>query len=380
MSARVRLVAVAACAVIALVGTAFSLRSAYVVESPGDPMTAPEEEGRYDRSDRPSDLTPRSCGPAGARPYDPSAQGRDILSNGCAVSLRGIPECGTLLGSSLDYNADPSSWERSMGEHLGVRRTYYQASQVDRALDTVKADTAVGRIPWISFKTPYSWQGMVAGKGDAWARDLATRLSQVDGPVWLAIHHEPENDGDIVTWTKMQERLAPIVRQTASNVAYSIILTGWNQWYGSNPDFRLDSLYPDSKIDLVGFDIYNKFGNENRVTIQTNMKERFFDKIALWARSRGVAWGLAETGYRGVAAHDMPEWLSATYDQMVATGGVALTYFNFTLDTGLDSDFSLRDPAKAETFTNILLRSPKLKGRPIPDGPCSSATRGAGGR
>ena len=49
---------------------------------------------------------------------------------------------------------------------------------------------------------------------------------QLDGPVWLAFHHEPEGDGDLRAWTAMQARLAPIVRETAPNVAYSIILTG----------------------------------------------------------------------------------------------------------------------------------------------------------
>ena len=33
-----------------------------------------------------------------------------------------------------------------------------------------EADLAAGRLPWISFKLPYSWPDMAAGKGDAWAR------------------------------------------------------------------------------------------------------------------------------------------------------------------------------------------------------------------
>ena len=121
-----------------------------------------------------------------------------------------------------------------MGQQLGVRRTYWGATQVDSAVKIAKTDLAAGRLPWISFKLPYGWADMAAGKGDAWIRDLATKLSKLNGPVWLAFHHEPEGDGDIKQWTAMQARLAPIVRSTAPNVAYSIVLTGWHQLYGDD--------------------------------------------------------------------------------------------------------------------------------------------------
>ena len=32
-----------------------------------------------------------------------------------------------------------------------------------------KTDLAERRLPWISFKLPYSWADMATGKGDAWA-------------------------------------------------------------------------------------------------------------------------------------------------------------------------------------------------------------------
>ena len=120
-----------------------------------------------------------------------------------------------------------------MGQQLGVRRTYYGATQVDKAVSVSKADLAMDRLPWISFKLPYSWAEMAAGKGDAWATDLAAKLNKLDGPVWLAFHHEPEGDGDIKQWTAMQAHLAPIVRAAAPNVAYTIVVTGYHQFYGS---------------------------------------------------------------------------------------------------------------------------------------------------
>ena len=44
---------------------------------------------------------------------------------------------------------------------------------------TAKADIAAHRVPWISFKLPYSWPDMVAGKGDAGAVEhLGVGLAQ----------------------------------------------------------------------------------------------------------------------------------------------------------------------------------------------------------
>jgi hypothetical protein len=100
------------------------------------------------------------------------------------------------------------------------------------------------------------------------------------------------------------------------------------------------------------------------------MKARFFDRIAPWAEAHDVAWGVAETGYRDVAAQDMPEWLSVTYDQMVDTGGVALTYWNSTLGADLQTDFSLGSPEEVRAFGETLRRSPKLKSEQVPDDSC----------
>jgi hypothetical protein len=124
------------------------------------------------------------------------------LSDGTYLSERGIPQQGsTLLGAAYGGNSDPTAWEGDLGRQLGVRRTFWQSTNVDSAVRTAKADVAANRVPWLSFKLPHSWPDMVAGKGDAWAKDIALKLKAVDGPVWVAFHHEPENDGDITQST-----------------------------------------------------------------------------------------------------------------------------------------------------------------------------------
>ena len=72
---------------------------------------------------------------------------------------------------------------------------------------------------------------------------------------------------------------------------------------------------------------------------------------------------MAETGYGDFAARDWPGWLSVTYDQMIETGGVAMAYWNSTRGTQSAENYAIGHGPKASTFTDVLLRSPKLKSR-----------------
>lgn len=248
-----------------------------------------------------------------------------------------------------------------MNHPLGVRRTYYGATHVDKAVAVSKADLAKKRIPWISFKLPYSWSEMAAGKGDAWTKDLATKLGKLDGPVWLAFHHEPEGDGDITQWTAMQAHLAPIVRANASNVAYTIVVTGWNQLYGS-PQYSLDSLWPkNTKIDMLGIDTYNKYGviKDGKMNMKsTDMEGDYFKPVSAWAKSRGIAWGVAETGYTDKASIDDPQWIQRTYNLMKANNGVAFTYFNTTLNS--IANWALSTDVKKNAYKAAIRTTPTL--------------------
>jgi hypothetical protein len=295
-------------------------------------------------------------------PVPPRHHTAGQLTNGCAYNTRGIPgSCGTLLGSAYNSNTDPKSWESSMGQSLGIRRTYWGGSQVDKAVAVAKADLAAGRLPWISFKLPYSWADMAAGKGDAWTRDLATKLGKLNGPVWLAFHHEPEGDGDIKQWTAMQARLAPIVRSTATNVAYSIVLTGWHEFFG-DAQYKLDNIMPkNTKIDLLGLDVYNRYGAPTNGKIQTtrsNLDRDYFAPTSAWASKHGMAWGVAETGYTDKSATDDPTWIQTTYNELKARGGVAFTYFNSNLNS--TANWALSTTAKKNQFTSEMKRTPTL--------------------
>lgn len=305
------------------------------------------------------DVSLKRYGPASDTNEQPTVEsGGWKLSNGAPLSSRGVPSKGTLLGAAVGSNTDPTSFEQAVGQRLGVRRTYWSSTQVSSAVAAAKSDLAAGRLPWMSFKLPHSWSKMASGSGDAWTKDLAVRLSKLPGPVWVAFHHEPEGEGNIQDWKKMQERLGPILRTNAPNAGFSVILTGWNQLYGPS-QYALSAMWPNTTVDVAGFDVYEFYGttknNVLRLT-QTEIRKRYFEPIAAWAKPKGVAWGLAETGLSDRAASEFPDWTADTYQDMVETGGVAFAYFNTSLNS--TSSWSITSTSKKAQFSRAIKQSP----------------------
>lgn len=293
-----------------------------------------------------------------------AARSTERLSTGASMSQRGIPSRGALFGAAVGGNTDPTAFERSIDRRLGVRRTYWRPDQVEEAVESARSDLAAGRLPWISFKLPHSWKQMSQGRGDAWARQIANGLSKVPGPVWVAFHHEPEADGPMRDWTAMQEHLGPIIRQNAPNVGFTVIVTGWNQFYGPQR-FSLESIWPNTKVDVAGFDVYNRYGTVKDGELeldQVDMRSKYFEPIQRWAKSEGVPWGLAETGYTDRASRVDPNWLSRTYDDLVATDGIAFTYFNSALNSP-GASWTVGSSAKTAQFSRAIKGTPMVAKR-----------------
>jgi hypothetical protein len=159
-------------------------------------------------------------------------------------------------------------------------------------------------------------------------------------------------------WTAMQERLGPIVRETAPNVGFSIILTGWSQLYGDS-QYSLANMWPATTVDLAGFDIYNAYGtapNGEFRSKPTDMRETYFEPLSKWAKAKGVAWGLAESGYTDEASVKYPMWLKKTYDDLVTTGGVAFVYFNSPLNS--TGSWVITSSTKTAQFSRAIKRTP----------------------
>ncbi len=283
------------------------------------------------------------------------------MSNGCTASARGIPSCGAYVGGSY-ASTDVSAWESWTGRTLGVHRTFWGSGSVSSAIKTATSDAAKHRVPWMSFSAPYSWSDMAAGKGDSWAKSLATKVAAIKGPVWIAIAHEPEGDGDISKWKAMQVRLAPIMRAAAPNLGYSVILMGYHELYGAS-QYRLANIWPNTKIDVAGFDIYEKYGvqksGQPMITTWKDIKNKYFAPLSSWAKSKGVAWGLAETGLTDAAQSKKPSWMSTTYSDLKAYHGIAFSYFNTNANS--QAKWALGTSSKKSSFTSINKTAAMLK-------------------
>ena len=267
---------------------------------------------------------------------------RSRLSNGCKYGRRGLPACGAYLGQTYGSNTNPAALENNYGRRLGIRRTFFRADQVSYALSTARNDLAHGRLPWVSFKLPTSWDQVADGAADEWAARLTKRFGRLGGPVWIAFHHEPEGDGPIQDWRRVQARLGPFVR-THDNLAFTVIVTGWHQFYG-NDEYSLANIWPRGvNVDVAGFDIYNQLGvvKDGEVNTKgTDLAADYFSRIARWARRHDVAWALSETGFTHAAAEVDPHWIRRTHRQLQRAGGVAFTYFNSRLNSIAPWDLS----------------------------------------
>jgi hypothetical protein len=279
----------------------------------------------------------------------------------CAISSRGVPGCGAFMGVAEGSNSPLDSREAQVGK-FGLHRTYWGPTNVTSAVKMAKGDVANRRVPWLSFKLPYSWADMAAGRGDAWARDVATRLGALNGPVWVAFHHEPEGDGPIADWVAMQKHLSPILR-AKRNIAFTVITTGWDTFFAGQPSYRLNALLPDpSIVDIVGIDAYNEYGvtkNGVKSTKMTEMK-KYYAEIAPWAKKHHVAWAVAETGYTDAAAAHDAAWLARAFNDLVSYGGIGLVYFDSNLNPIADSTWPLKPAAKLNQFKQTLTGATRL--------------------
>jgi hypothetical protein len=280
-----------------------------------------------------------------------SAVSTTSATTGCVSTANGIPPRGSAyVGVAAGGTESVPALQARVSNPLREHRTYFTASQVPAAVRVAKDDLANHRLPWLSFKAPYSWADMANGRGDAWAADLSRQLGTVGGPVWIAFHHEPEYATPLQAWVQMQQRLAPIVHANSTNIAYTVIYSAWSITYGQ---FPLSSVFPTGGgIDILGVDIYNQYSVRS-----TKMMDpmKFIPFFQSWADNHGIRWAIAETGYTQSAAAVDATWLDQLYNDAVANGAAAFSYFDSSRAT--DADWTLDDAVRLAAFQRVLSSS-----------------------
>lgn len=235
------------------------------------------------------------------------------------------------VGVAYGSNSDVAPLEKRAGVTLGCHRTYWDLGEAG-ALATAKADLAAGRIPVLSFKLPgVTWAQAASGSVDTACKQLAASLSALGGRVIVAIHHEPEGDGDIANWTAMQEHLAPLF--DVPGVEFWCIVTGWDEFFGDGT-YSLDKIIPPGPVKGLGVDVYQSYKAQGDKW--TDLDTAYWSKCQAFAQARGISWGVCETGLSdpGFALH--PEWFDTQYDSLTARGAELFCYY----DTGLNSSSS----------------------------------------
>lgn len=240
-----------------------------------------------------------------------------------------------LVGAAVGGNSDPGPLETALGHPLALRRTYYGSSLDERnkALSTVGLDQRAGRIPFISFKAPYPWVDMAAGKGDAWAAWIGSKLAETGKPVWVVIHHEPEGDqADIAAWVGMQRRILPLLK--SEHVKVGICLTGYPQVrpLESGSKYTLDKMWPGPVADFLAVDLYQRYGTTDAGLKWTPLDE-FYGIVAKFAAQVGVPWGTGETGVTDEAHAADPDAVADLFAMHRKHGAAFLTYFNSSLNS-----------------------------------------------
>jgi len=224
-------------------------------------------------------------------------------------SYPGEPASGTIYwGASIEGNGSPSRHEGPSGEVLALRRTFWAWSQrTGSMVDVARGDVASGRLPWVSVKPP-SWVDMAAGKHDAEIDAMLRGLDAINGPVWLTINHEPENDsGSASDHVAMNKRVRQRMNALGTdNIALAPILMSWT--FNPKSGRSVDSYWGPNIYDFVGTDHYNR-DNPPR-----NLESMDSWKLARsWAKSKGVDLAVGEWGMKGsnqAAADRIRDWFN----------------------------------------------------------------------
>lgn len=208
--------------------------------------------------------------------YVAFANPANVITNNSAQRFPGDPNPlvtgKAYWGAGVGGNSDPGPrHEAPTGKSLSIRRTFWGWNHIGPTgsmTKTAVADLAANRLPWISVKPPTGgingWAGMANGTYDKDIDTMLTALDDIGGPdkpIWLTVHHEPENEGgNPAEWRGMQKRIRDRMNaledqgKPMDNIAFMPIMMDWtyDPASGRNPD----DWWVDGIWDTFGVDPY----------------------------------------------------------------------------------------------------------------------------
>src|SRR6478735_7102329 len=118
-------------------------------------------------------------------------------ATGTPPAFAGQPLPGNLYyGASLPADRSLDAWEATLGTTLALNRSYFtpDADETAQMVRQCQDDHAHNRLPHISTKVPGTWKDVADGVLDVWLTGMLGSLGDEHAPVFLTVHHEPEND------------------------------------------------------------------------------------------------------------------------------------------------------------------------------------------
>lgn len=282
--------------------------------------------------------------------FTPSAAAATLAA---APRFPGDPGVGRLYyGCSMPYYLDMEAWETWLGRPLASHRHYHDAADIAGLVTKVSGDIANQRMSHASIKPPGTWAAVARGDCDVWLGDLLRKVGALGAPLFLTIHHEPEDDATGTGmrprhWVAMQERAIKKAAVLAPKATITPVLMQWTFDPASGRD-PSDWRVPSAKV--FGFDVYNSYSPTNGKKWTTFAQK--VDKIKPWTGGRPLVVG--EYGCREDPSD--PEraagWMYDAFDYALANNVVCMSYFN-SRQNSPDGSWEL-DGRRAEVFRELL--------------------------
>jgi beta-mannanase len=248
---------------------------------------------------------------------------------GGSLSAVMVPRGGALWGTSR-WNA---SWEQQLGRRFDIVHFYHQWSQ-NFPTPEERSLAAGGRLLLLNWKPSTSWANIASGAQDAQIITTAGRLKAFGRKLFLAFHHEPENDtgsfGSPSDYARAFRHVHDVFQRVgASNVVWVWNTMGYVGGYGS----IYETLYPgDAYVDWISYDPYNWY------RCRAGAKARSFEQITKpfydWTATQHPSKPLMLSEYglmeQGPGMPSKAEWFHAELQALKTTRTriKAVVYFN----------------------------------------------------
>jgi hypothetical protein len=218
-----------------------------------------------------------------------------------------------------------AGFESELGAPLACHRTFYKAGSEAAMAQQAAADLRAGRVPIPSIKPPAGWAA--TARDHAWLDSVIEPLADLPGPVFLVIHHEPENDaasfGSASDFVALQRAALSRAAAAGDSVTVVPILTSWSFDERSEVDA---SGWNVDNAPIYGLDVYNPWSVDNGKPWTP-----FGDRLEL---SAGDADGrpmlIGEYGCRTDPADPgrAAGWMREAFASSLQAHAVAMAYFN----------------------------------------------------